>query len=270
MDYDLGLIGAGKMAEAIARAVLAAKLYPAGRIIASDVSPQRRELFQSELGIRAVEDNAAVASAAPTLVLAVKPQQLAAALAGLGGVMHPDALLISILAGVSTASIEKHLGQDKPWRVIRAMPNTPMQVGQGMVALCAGRHATAGDLSAARAIFASSAKVVAVSEDQMDAVTALSGSGPAYFFLLVELMIQAGVEMGLSPEHSRLLAIQTAVGAAKMLASTDAAPQDLRQAVTSPGGTTQAAIELMQARGVPQAIVAAIHRACQRSRELGT
>lgn len=258
------------MAEAIVRAVLAAKLYPANRIIASDVSPQRRDLFQTQLGIRAVEDNATVAAAATTVLLAIKPQQLAVALAGLGRAMRPDALLISILAGVSTASIERHLGRDTPWRVIRAMPNTPMQVGEGMVALCAGRNATVGDLSAARAIFASSAKVVAVTEDQMDAVTALSGSGPAYFFLLVELMIQAGVEMGLSPEQSRLMSIQTAVGAAKMLASTDAAPQDLRRAVTSPGGTTQAAVELMQARGATDAIVAAIHRARERSRELGT
>ena len=203
MSYDLGIIGAGNMAEAIARGLLRSGRLPAAKIIAADVSPHRRELFQSQLKIAAVEDNAAVARQSRTLLLSVKPQQMAAALAGLGAAADPRTLVLSIAAAVGTRFIETNLGGGHAWRVVRSMPNTPVLVGEGLVALCPGSHATADDLAAARAIFESAAVVVETTEDKMDAVTALSGSGPAYFFYLVEQMEKAGVELGLTPGEAR-------------------------------------------------------------------
>jgi pyrroline-5-carboxylate reductase len=268
MPYELGIIGAGNMAEAIVRGVVRSGLLQPAQIIAADVSPQRRALFSDDLKVRAVEGNAEAAGQAGTLLLSVKPQQLAEALAGIGRVLDPSATVISIMAGIGTASIERHLGGEQPWRVVRSMPNTPMLVGEGMVAVAPGRHATPADVAAARRIFESAASVIEVTEDQMDAVTAVSGSGPAYFFYLVEQMIRAGVELGLSPEHARLLASKTALGAARMLMTSEDPPQELRRKVTSPGGTTQAAITHMDSRRCGEAIVEAVKAAERRGKEL--
>lgn len=269
MQYELGIIGAGNMAEAIVRGVVRAGVFQPGQIIAADVSPQRRELFASELKVRAVEDNLEVARQSRVLLLSVKPQQMAAALARLGEVTDPNTLVLSIAAGISSAFIEKHLAGGKTWRVIRSMPNTPMLVGEGMVGIARGQHATAEDLAIARKIFQSAAVVVEVSEDKIDAVTAMSGSGPAYFFYLVEQLVKAGVELGLTPEQSHLLATRTALGAAKMLSNSTDSPQELRRKVTSPGGTTQAAITHMENQKVGASIVDAVKAAERRGKELG-
>ena len=267
--HELAIIGAGNMAEAIARGILRAKLLSESEIIASDVSEARRNLFLNELGIRAVQENAVAVREARTILLSVKPQQMAAVLADVGRQANADALFVSIAAGVSSVSIERHLGQGRDWRVVRTMPNTPMLVGEGMVAISAGRHATADDLARARRLFEAAATVVELPEDKLDDVTALSGSGPAYFFFLVEQMIRAGVELGLTREQAHTLATRTALGAAKMLTTSTDSPEELRRKVTSPNGTTQAAIETMQARGVPEGLVAAVLRAAARSKELG-
>ena len=268
MSYELGIIGAGNMAEAIVRGVLSAKVLLGHQIIAADPALGRRELFQ-KLGVTTVQDNAAAAGDCRTLFLSVKPQQMAAVLGGLGGVLKPDTPIISIAAGISSGFIEKHLGGSTPWRVIRTMPNTPMLIGEGMVAMAAGRHARPEDMHLAKSLFEVCAQVMELPEDKIDAVTAISGSGPAYFFFLVEQMIHAGVEMGLTMEQAHTLATRTALGAARMLTTSPDSPAELRRKVTSPGGTTQAAIETMQAREVPASIIAAVHRAAQRSRELG-
>ena len=269
MQYELGIIGAGNMAEAIVRGVIRAGLFQPGQIIAADVSPQRRELFNGELKVRAIDDNAEVARQSRILLLSVKPQQMAAALARVGEVTDAGALIISIAAGISSAFIEKHLGGGKSWRVIRSMPNTPMLVGEGMVGIARGRNATNDDLALARKIFESAATVVEVPEDKIDTVTAMSGSGPAYFFYLVEQMVKAGVELGLTPEQSHQLATRTALGAAKMLATSPDSPQELRRKVTSPGGTTQAAITHMENQNVGVAVVEAVKAAERRGKELG-
>ena len=269
MAYELGILGAGNMAEAIARGVTHAGVFRPEQIIAADVSPQRRELFQNELKIRAVEQNAEVARQSRILLLSVKPQQMADALGGVGKVIDPAAaLIVSIAAGVGTATIERHLGAGRPWRVVRTMPNTPMLVGEGMVAIARGANATAEDLAIARRIFEAAASVIEVREDQLDAVTALSGSGPAYFFYLVEQMVRAGTELGLTPEQSHLLATKTALGAAKMLVTSSDSPQELRRKVTSPGGTTQAAITHLEQAGTANHIVDAIKAAERRGKEL--
>ena len=270
MSIGLGILGAGNRAEAIARGVLKSGLLRPEQILASDVSAQRREWFQQNLSIRTIDDNRAVAREAGTLLLCVKPQHMAEALAGLGEVVDGQTLVVSIAAGISTRFIENHLDGTVPWRVIRAMPNTPMLVGEGIVALARGRHATAEDAAAARRLFEAAAIVVDVSEDQMDAVTAVSGSGPAYVFYLVEQMIRAGVELGLDRDQARQFALQTAIGASKMLADSPESPQELRQKVTSPGGTTQAAITHLDQKECAETIVQAIKAAARRSHELGS
>jgi pyrroline-5-carboxylate reductase len=267
--HDLAILGAGNMAEAIARGVTGSKLLAPAQIIAADPSPARRELFQRELNIATVEDNRDAARDAKTVLLSVKPQQMADVLHGLAPVLRPDALIVSIAAGISTAFIERHLGTNQRWRIVRAMPNTPMLVGEGMVAIARGTNATADDLCTARRLFESAADVIEVPEDQIDAVTAVSGSGPAYFFFLVEHMTRAGVELGLSPAHAHQLATKTALGSAKMLTTSADTPQELRRKVTSPGGTTHAALTHMESQRMPQTIVDALKAAHRRGRELG-
>ena len=202
------------------------------------------------------------------LLLSVKPQQMAPALSGIGAALDPAALVVSIAAGIRSASIEKHLGAGRAWRVVRVMPNTPMLVGDGMSAIARGAHATPDDLATARRIFNSAGAVVEIDENKMDAVTALSGSGPAYVFYLVEYMIAAGAEMGFSQEQARQLAIRTVAGAAKMLDGSMESPQELRRKVTSPGGTTQAAITHLESRGFGPTLVEAIKAAERRGKEL--
>jgi pyrroline-5-carboxylate reductase len=268
MTYELGILGAGNMAEAIVRGVLQSRRLPADKIIVADISPARRGLFSADLHVAAVEDNLEVARQARAVLLSVKPQQAKAALEGIGAVLDPKSVVISIMAGISSSFIESSLGGGKPWHVIRTMPNTPMLVGEGMVAISKGRHATPDDVLFARYFFEAAASVVEVAEDKIDAVTAISGSGPAYFYFLVEQMIQAAIDMGLTPEQARLLATKTALGAGKMLMVSSDPPAELRRKVTSPGGTTQAAITHLETNGAGKILIAAMKAAQQRSKEL--
>jgi pyrroline-5-carboxylate reductase len=268
MQFELGIIGAGNMAEAIARGVISSGLFTPSQLIASDLSVQRRQVFQS-MQVQAVEDNTAVAEQSRAILLSVKPQQMKTALTSIAPSLNKDALIISIAAGISSRFIEDTLDANWKWRVIRTMPNTPMLVGTGMVGLSAGTHATPEDVARARKIFESAAKVVEVSEDKIDAVTAISGSGPAYFFYLVEQMIKAGVDLGLTEQQAHQLATTTALGAARMLATSSDSPQELRRKVTSPGGTTQAAITHMDNTQVGSNLVDAFKSAAKRSKELG-
>jgi pyrroline-5-carboxylate reductase len=269
MSYELGIIGAGQMAEAIVRGLLRSGLYRPEQLIAADVADARRALFTNELGIKTVTENADAARDVRVLLLSVKPYQMADVLAGIGAVLKPDTLVVSIAAGVRASSIEKHLGGAGRWRVVRSMPNTPMLVGEGMVAVARGTHATEADLATARRVFEASADVIEVSEDQIDAVTAVSGSGPAYFFYFVEQIIQAGIDMGLTAEQAHRLASKTALGAARMLLTRPDSPQELRRKVTTPNGTTHAAISRMEERGLGDIIKESVRAAERRSKELG-
>lgn len=269
MQNRLGFIGAGNMAEAIARGVLASKLYRPEDIIACDLAPQRRALFADELKIRCIEDAQAIVTQSQTVLLCVKPQHMAEMLGSIRDLVTEKHLIISIAAGISTKYIAQSLNPALKLHIVRSMPNTPMLVNKGMVAICPGAYATPADMAAATKIFQAAAAVVEVREDLMNAVTAVSGSGPAYFFFLVEHMIQAGIEMGLSPEQAHQLAAQTARGAAEMLCTSADSPAELRRKVTSPGGTTHAAITTMQDRGMPAIVVDALKAACKRGAELG-
>jgi pyrroline-5-carboxylate reductase len=270
MTIELGIIGAGNMAEAIARGVIGSRLLQPSAILAADISQPRQAVFQQQLGIHAIADSVAVARQARMILLSVKPQHMAELLPQIGREANPDSLFISIAAGISTNFIETRLGTGKNWRVIRTMPNTPMLVGEGIVAMARGKHASAGDAVAARKLFEAAAEVIDVTEDKLDAVTAVSGSGPAYVFYLVEQMIRAGTGLGLSPEEARKLSIKTAVGAAKMLAGSADTPVELRRKVTSPGGTTQAALTYMEQHDVANHLINAIKAAARRSSELGS
>lgn len=268
MNYELGIIGAGNMAEAIARGVIDGSVLQPSQIIAADPLAARQELFTNQLGVRATDDAVEAARRSKRILLAVKPQQMQAVLADLAGVMDASALVISIAAGVASGSIAAGLGGGGSWRIVRVMPNTPMLLGRGMAVLAAGANATADDLAWTRRLFAPAAAVLELPESAMDAVTAMSGSGPAYFFYLAEQMIAAGIEMGLTAEQAKLLTIKTAVGAAAMLESGGAEPAELRRRVTSPGGTTQAAIEIMVSRDLPRTVIDALKAAAARAGEL--
>lgn len=253
----LAFLGAGNMAEAIVRGL------PDGHhIVAADPSPERREVFEL-LGAQVCDDLASHLADVDVLVLAIKPQvapQVVPTLAGIG-----NALVVSIMAGVTAETIEGWLGSER--RVVRVMPNTPMLVGRGACGIAPGTSATAADLATTRMLFESSCKIVEVTADQMDAVTAVSGSGPAYLFYLAEQMIAAGTAVGLSRADTDVLVRQTLLGAAEMLEDGED-PAELRRRVTSPGGTTAAAIAAFDDAGTPDIVRQAITAARDRGREL--
>lgn len=279
MQYELGIIGAGNMAEAIARGVLSAGIFSPSQIIAADLSAERRSLFQEQLKVHTTQNAAEAAANSAALLLSVKPYQIKQVLAGLQPALNPHTLILSIAAGISTTAIQQALNAtaapDKPahtsraFRIIRAMPNTPMLVAHGMVAICPSAGASTQDMATARRIFETAARVIEVTEDKMDAVTAVSGSGPAYFFYLVEYMTQAGEQLGLPPEQAAILAKQTALGAARLLLDSPDSPAELRRKVTTPGGTTAAAIATFDAGHMGQTITDAIAAAARRSHEMG-
>lgn len=265
---NLGLIGAGNMAEALARGIIQSRAIAPDAIFASDLSPERRALFENSLGTHTGDDNLAVVKFAHILVLCIKPYQVDEVLTQIAPLFDIKRhLLSSICAGVSTARMEALL--PKGARVVRVMPNTPMLVGLGACGVSGGKNATEDDIATIDALFATAAMTVRVEEKMLDAITGLSGSGPAYLFYLVEAMVDAGVAEGFSLEQARALAARTVLGASKMLEETKLPPEELRRRVTSPNGTTQAAIEQMEANGVKAKISAAVRRAAERSRELG-
>ena len=265
MTGGLAIIGGGKIGEAL----LSGLIRRGGRegLVVCERSPERAAQLQERHGIPAV-DLAEAAARARTLLIAVKPQDIGTLLAGLAGHVDPGRhLVVSVAAGVPTATIEAALPAGTP--VVRVMPNTPALVDEGMSVLAAGAHAGESHLDEAEALLASVGRVRRVPEGQLDAVTALSGSGPAYFFYLVEAMIDAGILLGLPRALAADLIVQTALGAAVMLRDSGEHPVQLREAVTSPGGTTIAAIRELERHGVRAALIAAIEAAHDRSVELG-
>jgi pyrroline-5-carboxylate reductase len=264
----IGFLGGGAMAEALAGGILAAGVG-ADRIFVSDVSPERRARCARARRARTSESNAEVAGESDVCVLAVKPKDVAAALASaLPGVDPARPLWISIAAGVRLASLEAQLGSGA--RAVRAMPNTPALVRCGATGLCANARADARDRAIARALFESVGLVWEAPEERLlDAVTGLSGSGPAYVFLFLEALAAAGEAVGLPGEASRALACQTVLGAARLAAESGRPAAELRRQVTSPGGTTERGVAALEAGGFARAVREAVAAATERSRELG-
>ncbi len=265
MRYTLGFIGAGNMAEAIARAAIDKRIVPAEAMIAADPSPERRDVV-AKLGIHASPDNAEVIGASEQILLAIKPQMLPAIGVELQAIDPATQIVVSIMAGITATRIAEAIG--KPVRVVRVMPNTPLLVGCGMAGICRGEHARAGDEALVLQLLRAAGSAVVVDEKLMDAVTAVSGSGPAYVFYLAEAMEKAATQLGMGP-HARVLAARTILGAAMMLVQDGADPADLRRRVTSPGGTTEAAIRHLDGNKTTDVFVNAIRAAARRSEELG-
>jgi pyrroline-5-carboxylate reductase len=273
----LGFIGAGNMAEALARGLIENKVFKAAELIASDVDAARRRKFKSALKIEVTTDNLKVLGSARAVLFAVKPQTIDAVLTELArgggdGSSHKrgltDKLFVSIAAGVTLGRLESALGAGA--RVIRVMPNAPAMVGQGMAALVRGRHATRADEAFALRIFRAVGDAVALKDESMlDAVTALSGSGPAYVYLFAKSLADAAVAQGLPAELALRMALKTIRGAEENMRRSPMTAEELIRIVASPGGTTEAALKQLGADGFSDIVAHAIKAAAERSRELG-
>lgn len=265
LNSSIGFIGGGNMAEAIVKGLLAGGMAPRN-ILVSDPVLDRRAHLGSSMQIKTTDDNAEVIAASDLVVLAIKPQMAANVLTGLEGIVTPQKLVISIMAGISTTFIEESLQNGT--KVVRAMPNTPALVQAGATAICPGRRATADDLELARELFNLVGTVVTVNERQMDAVTGVSGSGPAYAYSFIEALADAGVKNGLPRDIAVNLAVQTVLGSAKLVQESGEHPAVLRDRVTSPGGTTIAALHALENGRFHGLVMDAVDAAVKRSKEL--
>jgi pyrroline-5-carboxylate reductase len=266
-SLQIGFIGAGRMATALAQGLIRSGFVAAGQIVASDVEAAARTAFERDVGAATVDDNAAVVVRADTIVLAVKPQSLAGVLAELNPKLKPAKLVVSIVAGATTESLASPLRGKV--RIVRVMPNTPCLVGRGASAYSAGEHATSEDLELTHALLSTVGLAVQVPESQLDAVTGLSGSGPAYAFQMIEALSDGGVCAGLPRSIATQLAAQTLLGAAEMVLTTGQHPGALKDAVASPGGTTIAGLHELERGGLRAALMNAVVAATRRSQELG-
>jgi pyrroline-5-carboxylate reductase len=264
----IGFVGSGNMAEALIKGIVAAKIYAPENVFISDIRTERLELLSDRYGVTVVESNAGLAEKVETLVLSIKPQNMADALESIKDAIDGETLVISIAAGIKVAKIGAVLGD---MAIVRVMPNTPALIGEGASALFANEKAKPL-LDTAMAIFSAVGKAVIVEdEDLIDTVTAVSGSGPAYYFLLMEEMVKAGVELGLPEDVAKDLVLQTAKGAGLLAVEADKnneSPAELRRKVTSPGGTTEAALKVFADGKISELITAGITRARDRGREL--
>ena len=268
MSIKLGTIGGGVMGEALLSRLIAQGLYSPEEILVSDPSLQRRQWLSQQYGVQVGMENSLAASAAEVLLLAIKPQSFAMVVAELEHCPgERRALVLSILAGVPLSKLEAAFPQQP---VIRAMPNTPATVAAGITAMAAGQHVQSHHLELAKQIFQAVGEAVDVPEALMDAVTALSGSGPGYLAVAVEALIDGGVSVGLPRAIATQLALQTLRGTAQLLQDNELHPAELKDRVTSPGGTTIAGISALERAGFRSALIEAVRAAYQRSRELGS
>jgi pyrroline-5-carboxylate reductase len=263
----IAFLGAGQMAEAVLRGLLRAEAAPTHRLYASDIRRDRLDYITTELGIQACDNNREALRQAEVAVIAVKPQDAPELLADMQHAVKGEHLIISIAAGVKLTTIEAAMPTTVP--VIRVMPNTPAFVSEGMAVLARGHHATAEHEQVARRIFESVGRVVVLSESKMDAVTALSGSGPGFVALMIDGLADGGVAAGLPRDVAMLLATQTVLGTARLILERDLHPGVLKDMVASPGGTTIAGLAVLERAGVRGALIDAIIAATRRSEELG-
>lgn len=263
----IGFLGAGRMATALATAFVRADVSPSERISASDVSAEALQRFCEESGARPAASNVDVVANADVVILAVKPHHARDVLREVRDAVTDTQLLVSIAAGVSIASLAAEIGEEK--RIIRVMPNTPCLVGAGASAFAAGPHATVANLNLVYGLLSTVGLAVQLDEAHLDAVTGLSGSGPAYVFQIIEALSDGGVRAGLPRHVATQLAAQTLFGAAKMVLESGEHPGVLKDAVASPGGTTIAGLHALERGGLRAALIDAVHAAALRSTELG-
>jgi pyrroline-5-carboxylate reductase len=263
----LGFLGAGNMAGALIKGLLHAGALPASQIVASDMKADRLKHLEATHGIRTTTDNHVLVREVDVLVLAVKPQVVDKVLTAIGREVKEGTVLISVAAGVPIAAIEARLPERA--RVVRSMPNTPAICLAGASAIAAGTHATEDDMRIAHALFEAVGRVVTLDEAQLDAVTGLSGSGPAYVMLMIEALADGGVKVGLHRDTALLLAAQTVYGSAKLLLETGEHPGRLKDMVTSPGGTAIAGLHTLESGGLRRTLIDAVESATHRSEALG-
>ena len=263
----VGFVGAGNMGEALIKGLVESSLVPADAIVIADSRAARAQQIAQQYGVRAAADNTVLVRGADVIILAVKPQIMAPVLREIMPALTNRPLLVSIAAGVSTATIQSVLG--KYPRLIRVMPNTPALVLEGATAIARSGEVDTDDLETAQEIFAAVGRVVVLEEELMDAVTGLSGSGPAYVAIVIESLADGGVKMGLDRVTAMTLATQTVLGAARLIAETGVHPGALKDMVSSPGGTTIAGIAALEEGGIRTTFIRAVERATLRSRELG-
>src|SRR5262245_10920695 len=266
-DKTVGFIGAGNMGEALIKGLVTANVLPAEAIRASDVRLERLKELDRLYGIQLAPTNVELVRHSDVVIMAVKPQIMTPVLREIAPAMTRKKLMISIAAGVSTAKIRAALGQDA--RLIRVMPNTPALVLEGVTAIAKADGLEADDLDTAGEIFSAVGRVVVLDESALDAVTGLSGSGPAYVAVVVESLADGGVKMGLDRITAMTLATQTVLGAAKLLLETRLHPGALKDMVSSPGGTSIAGVAALEEGGIRTTFIKAVERATQRSKELG-
>jgi pyrroline-5-carboxylate reductase len=267
----LGFIGGGNMAEAIIRGVLGQGLLTGEQILVTDKNPERRRWLRDNFPVTVVDDNQSVVRGSNAVLFAVKPQNMKEVMEEIRVACHGGQLFLSICAGTKSASIEAGLaGESHPQpRVVRIMPNTPALIGMGMAGISRGAFATDQDLDFTLSVFRAVGEVLVIGEEQMDAMTALSGSGPAYLFYFIESLIEAGAEIGFTPEDSEKIVLQMILGSAKLAHVSGKPVEELRRQVTSPGGTTAAGIAVLEEREVKDDFVAAVVAAEQRGQQLG-
>ncbi len=263
----LGMIGGGMMGEALISRIVVNGTYSGREIRVSDPVEARRTFLATQYGIGVTGANPEVAIAQEVIVLAIKPQIFSSVVPSLATLIPDSSVVVSILAGTSLTQLEAALPGKA---VIRAMPNTPAQVGAGVTAIASGQHVKPAQLANARAILESVGSVVEVPESMMDAVTGLSGSGPGYIALVIEALADGGVASGLPRAIAMQLAIETVLGTAKLLKETGLHPGELKDRVTSPGGTTIAGVAALEARGLRSALIESVKAATARSKELGS
>ena len=266
-EQKIGFVGAGNMAEALIKGLIGSHTIDPQQVSAADPLADRRDFMETTYGIGVTADNQELVKNADVLVLAVKPQVATEVLARMAPFTGPDKLVISIVAGLTTAVMQKALAADT--RIIRTVPNTPVFVGEGMVALADDGPALPEDYAAAEALFGPVARTALMPEKLMDAALGVSGSGPAYVFIMIEALSDGGVKMGLPRQTALTLAAQTLLGAAKMCLESGKHPGQLKDMVTSPAGTTIAALHRMEAAGVRAALIEAVEAAARRAEELG-
>lgn len=266
MSRRIAILGGGKIGESLLAGLLSSNWRDPADIVVTGRRQERIDELAERYGVEATLSNADAVSGAGLVVIAVKPQDFEELLGEVGPALAPGQTVLSVAAAVPTASIERRVRDGVP--VVRAMPNAPATVHEGIAGICAGTHASEEDLALAEEALSHLGAVVRVSEPYMDAVTAVSGSGPAYFALLAEAMIEAGILLGLSREVTTQLVVQTMFGTAKLLRDERMHPVELRELVTSPGGTTIQAIRELERAGVRAAFLNAIQAAMERGREL--
>ena len=268
-QYEIGVIGAGNAAEGIIHGVLRNSVLLEDRIIAADPDERRRRAFAERFRVEVTDDNRHLVQESYILLLAVKPQVYREVVAEFAELVREEHVVVSIMAGVSTQALEACFPNIKA-RVVRVMPNLASHVGAGMAGVHPGQHASEADLLRAQRIFEAGGKSVYIQDEAlMDAVTAVSGTGPAYYYFFTEAIVEAAKRIGLSPQHANLLAKQTALGAARMMLESGDDPATLREKVTSPAGTTASAMASFREHKVFEDIVDGVVAAFERSRELG-